>query len=301
MEREIYHIIDRISLLIIHGYEDGFLGYAGVKKKIKRILTTRIITKKGRKLILDFLCELEDGSLLNIEFQFTGPSKYDLDRFHDYNIHSGVEYDALCETLIVSFRSSKSGQKSRKIGKTKSLTPIILYLGDIDFEEILNKIEDKVNDNSPLTNSDEISMMLMSLLPKYKNKKEILERICEILKKEFLFDKTKINTFKAVIKLEIKNLLTKEEKDTFKGEIKMTPEAMEMLEKSFENLNEKYIQLEIEKVERESAKKIKEAEKKAEKAKKEGKKEVAKKLKAFHTPEEISKITGLTVATILKL
>ena len=38
---------------------------------------------------------------------------------------------------------------------------------------------------------------------------------------------------------------------------------------------------------------------------KEGKKEsqieIAKKLKEYHTPEEISKITGLTLATILKL
>lgn len=49
--------------------------------------------------------------------------------------------------------------------------------------------------------------MLMCLLPKYKNKKEILERICKLHKKENLFDITKIDTFKAVINMEIKNFI----------------------------------------------------------------------------------------------
>lgn len=303
MSREIYHVYDRILRLIIFAYLNEFLRYVGEKRSIKQILNAEFTTKKGRRLYLDFLCELEDGTLLNIEFQFKSQDKFDLDRFHDYNIHSQTEHDSLCETLIVSFRTSPSGQKSRKIGKTKSMHPLIFYLGDIDFEEILNTTEDKANNNIELTNNEEISLLLMCLLPKYKNKKEILGKICEILKKEYLFDKTKISTFKAVIKLEINNLMTDSEKKSFKGEIEMTPEAMELLTKSFEISEKKRAQLELEEVRRESLKEGKIEGKKE--GKKEGKietkKEIAKNLKAFHTPEEISKITGLSVAAILKL
>lgn len=71
MNREIHKIYDAILKLIILSYPDEFLSYLGVEKSIKQILHTEIITKKGRQLYLDFLCQLEDNTLLNIEFQFT--------------------------------------------------------------------------------------------------------------------------------------------------------------------------------------------------------------------------------------
>jgi hypothetical protein len=232
---------------------------------------------------------------LNIEFQFTGPDKYDLDRFYDYNIHSECEHDSRCETIVISFRTHRAGQKTRKIGKTKSIHPEIFYLGDIDFEKILNSIENKAKINLKLTNSEEISLMLMCLLPKYKNKKEILERICEVHKNQNLFDKTKINTFKAVIGLEIENFANEEKRKQLKGELNMTPEAEKMIEQALSEVSKKHLQIEKEELlqqGREEGKK---------EGKKEEKRETAKRLEGIYTPEEISKITGLTITTILKL
>ena len=71
----------------------------------------------------------------------------------------------------------------------------------------------------------------------------------------------------------------------------MTPELMELLMKYLEIGEKKRAQLELEEVRRESFKE----------GKKEAKEEIAKNLKAFYTPEEISKITGLSVAAIVKL
>ena len=272
-------------------YARQFLEYIGEKRKIKQILYTEFTTKKGRHLYLDFLCELEDGTLLNIEFQFTGPNKDDFERFYDYNIYSETEHDSRCESIVISFKSHNTGRKTRKIGKTKTMHPKIFYLGDIDFEKILNNIECKAIINLKLTNAEEISLLLMSLIPKYKNKKEMLERICKIHKKEYLFDKTKINTFKAIIELEIKNLLSEHEREKFKGEINMTPEAEEMINTALNQVRKKHMQLAKEEGIEEGI----------EKGIEEGKKEVAKKLKKLHSPEEISKITGLTQATIAKL
>lgn len=287
MKKEIHKIFDKILKLILIEYADEFLLYIGVDKAMKKILHTEITTKKGRTLYLDFLCELKDGTLLNIEFQITGPDGYDLDRFHDYNIHTQTLYDTICETIVISFKTSKSGQKTRRIGKTKSIHPIFIYLGDIDFEKILNTIENKAKNNIKLTNMDELSLMLMCLLPKYKNKKEILERIINLHKKEELFDKRKINTFKAVLKLEIENFVNDEERKKLKGELKMTPEAEEMITRAFYEVEMKHHQLELEEIRRD--------------AQNESKIEIAKKLKAYHTPKEIAKITGLTLKTIKDL
>ena len=75
----------------------------------------------------------------------------------------------------------------------------------------------------------------------------------------------------------------------------MTPEEEKILSQAITEAAEKSIQLQKEKIYKKGI----------EKGKKEGikeeKKEIAKKLKDILTPEEIHKITGLTMTTIMKL
>lgn len=288
MKRKIHTIYDIILKMIIMEYSNDFLKFIGIEKSIKKVLKTEFITKKGRKLYLDFLCELEDGTLLNIEFQFTDPDSEDLNRFYDYNIFSQTEYDELCETIIISFKTSMYGQKSHKIGKTKTIHPIFFYLGDVDFMKILNTIENKVENSINLTNIDEISLLLMCLVPKYKNKQEILEKICTITKNERLFNKTKTGIFKAVIGIEIENFVNEKSKqEKLLGELNMTPEQEEMMYEAIDQAVKKNIQLE--------------RERQYNSGKKDGIKEIAKKLKGEMAPEKIAKITGLTLSAVLKL
>lgn len=300
MKRKIHTIYDIILKMIIMEYSDEFLKFIGVKKSIKKILKTEFVTKKGRRLHLDFLCELIDGTLLNIEFQFTDPDGKDLNRFYDYNIFSQTEHNKLCETIIISFKTSMTGQKSHKIGKTKTMHPLFFYLGSIDFMKRLNNIENKIENNINLTNNDEISLMLMCLLPKFTNKQEILEKICTITKNETLLDKTKISILKAVIGLEIENFVNdKNKQKTLLGELNMTPESKKMMYKAIDQAIEKSIQLEREHQYNTGKKDgIKEGKIKGIK---EEKIEIAKKLKGKMAPEEIAKITGLTLTAVLKL
>ena len=79
----------------------------------------------------------------------------------------------------------------------------------------------------------------------------------------------------------------------------MTPKQKEMMIKALNEVNRKHLQIEKEELLEKGRKQgIKEGKKEG---KKESQIEIAKKLKEYHTPEEISKITGLTLATILKL
>ena len=83
----------------------------------------------------------------------------------------------------------------------------------------------------------------------------------------------------------------------------MTPEEEKILSQAMSEAAEKSIQLQKEKIFKEGKKEGIEKGKKEgiKEGKKEGKKEIAKKLKDILTPEEIQKITGLTITTILKL
>ena len=123
----------------------------------------------------------------------------------------------------------------------------------------------------------------MYLIPKYKNKTELLIEISDVLKNEKSFREEKLQIIKAIINLEIKNLIPKEEQKFFEGDENMNEELGEIMIQAAKEVNKKYEQRALEK------------------AKEEGLKEIAKKLKEMHTPEEISKITGLTLQTVLLL
>lgn len=133
--------------------------------------------------------------------------------------------------------------------------------------------------------------MLMCLVPKNQNKTEILTEICRMLKKEHLFDLEKIDTFKAVMSLEIENLITHEEREKLKRKIQMTPEAQEIMSQAISEVGRKYEYLEKQDLKN--------------KGKKEGKKEasesIAKNFKNILPDEEISKHSSLDLKTIRQL
>lgn len=295
MNREIHKIYDAIMRIIIIAYLPEFLKYIGEDGEIAEVLKGDITTLNGSTKYLDFLCRLKDGTLFNVEFQFPVAYSHDLKRFFKYNITVELKYGETAETIVFNFSTSLKGDSELSIGKSKDFHPNIFYLGDIDFEEELEKIHLKLNlaglekiinpeePNIQLTYTEELHIMLMSLPEKYKNKTIPLKEAVNLLKNQKLFHKEKIGIVRSVIQLEIDNLLPEDERNKFKGEVKMTSENQKIVKDAFDYMTKKY-----------------EAEA-FEEGKKEGIEEVAKKLKELHNPEEISKITGLSISTILLL
>lgn len=299
MARKIHKIYDAIMKIIILTYGIEFLKYINNEKPIVEILKTEITSLTGKTRVLDFLCRLEDETLYNIEFQFPVARLDDLKRFFDYNIIAQIRHDCLTETVIINFTKSNLGKKQTKIGITKRFQPVQIYLGDIDYDERLEKINNKEQTNQKLTSIEEIDLMLMSLIVDEKNKTRKLRNICKILKNEDIFEKNRLDVIKSIIKLEIDNLLTKDEEKRFKEEIKMTPEAEQIIKQAVSEVNRKYEILEREEL-------INEGKREGKRegileGKTEGIMQVARNLKEIHTPQEISKLTGLSVEEIEKL
>ncbi|MDO5860045.1 hypothetical protein [Methanobrevibacter sp.] len=196
MEREIHDIYDVILKIIATVYKNDFLRYIGIEHEIKKILNVELTTLIGRKLYLDFLCLLENDTLCHIEFQFRKANPDDLDRFFNYNITAQVRYQKLTDTILFNFTFKKSEEKTRRIGKSKSFHPKYFYLEEKDIEKTIQKINIKSKLKSELTSDEEITLMLLCLIPEWKNKAETLKKISKLLKNKNLFDETNLNTFK---------------------------------------------------------------------------------------------------------
>ena len=311
MVRKIHKIYDVILKIIILAYSVEFLKYIGEEREIVEILKTEISTLNGKTRFLDFLCRLEDDTLCHIEFQFPVVYSDDLERFFDYNIVAQIRYDGIVETIVFSFGNRNQGATEIMIGNSKGFHPKIFYLGDIDFEKELEKIikkanmeeSEKLNNNeqsyTKLTYEEELHLMLMSLAFKYEDKKALLAPIVELLKKEEIFHEEKIDTIRSIIQLEIDNLLSEDERKEFEGVIEMNDNTEAIIMQAISEVNRKYEQEALYEAEQRGKKE----------GKKEGikigieknKRDIAKKLKGLHPPEEISKITGLSLNTILLL
>ena len=130
-------------------------------------------------------------------------------------------------------------------------------------------------------------MLVMSLAPKYTNKSKLLKSVVGLLKNKSIFHEEKINIIQSLIQIEIDNFLNEGERKEFEGDIEMTSETEEIIMRVAREVCRKSEQQAIEDAEKRGWEK--------------GKEEVAKNLKGLLSPEEISKITGLTVSTILLL
>lgn len=301
MDREIHKIYDYIMKVIIIVYLNEFLMYIGDERKITEVLKTEIPTLNGKTRYLDFLCRLDDGSLCNIEFEFPVAYSDDLERFFDYNIVVQIDQGKITESIIINFTKSGVGNDEIKIGNSKSFHPKNVYLGDIDYIKELEKIKQKVNPNCSswenvnndkesniqLTYKEELHLLIMCLVPKYKNKTELLIEISDVLKNGKSFRKERLQIIREIIYLEIKNLIPEEDQKFFERDENMNDDLGEIMIQAAKEVNKKYEQIALEKAKEEG--------------KEEEKKEIARKLKEMHTPEEISKITGLTLQTILML
>ena len=143
------------------------------------------------------------------------------------------------ETTIFNFTKKINEEKPQEMGETKYFNPNQFYLGDVDFEEYIRKINIKVESNIQFSPFEEITLLLMSVNPEFDNKFGILQNISKILKKKNLFDETRFEFFQSVIELEIENFLTKEEQEEIEEEIKMTPKAMAVVTQAINEVNQK--------------------------------------------------------------
>lgn len=68
MDRDIHDIFDVILKIIAVVYGTIFLNYIGIEEEMEKILKVEFTTLAGKKVYLDFLCSLKNGTQHHIEF-----------------------------------------------------------------------------------------------------------------------------------------------------------------------------------------------------------------------------------------
>ena len=294
MKKEIYDIYKVILNLIATLWGMDFLKFIEFEGEIKEILKTEIITLNGKYYLLDFLCRLKDGTLLNIEFEFPKLKNNECPRLYEYNVVASVMNSGETKSLVFNF-TSKFDDIKCKIGNNVTFCPLTFYLGDVDFEKIFEKINAKISSDIQLTGEEEIALMMRCLVYGFEDKVSTLKYISNLLKKKHLFDKERYQYISAIIKLEIENLISQEESEQilkdYGGELHMTPKTEDLVTNAINYVNRKVY---------DSKKEEGRAEGRIE-GRAEATKKIALKLKKILTSKEISEITGLSIEEIGKL
>lgn len=137
--------------------------------------------------------------------------------------------------------------------------------------------------------------MLICVVPNFKNKLEMLQKISNLLERKELFDETKFEFLQAIIKLEIENLLSEDERNKIEEDIKMTPQAELTVKQIINEVNWKVLAKTEEKGMEIGM------EKGIEKGKENTMLEVAKRFKNQIDLKELSEFTGISIEEIQNL
>ena len=257
MARKVYKIYDIMLKLLVLIYGDYFLKFLNLDENIKQILNIEFTNIKGESFYLDFLCLLKNNELRHIEFQKKKPDSDDYTRFRKYAIAAEAYYGQNTRTLIVRYCKTKNEKKT--IGFKKGLILILdyFYLGGVDFEDVIEKINIKVatykksNVITKISPLEEISLLVMCLVDEVQDIKVNLKKIYDITQFGDLFDKERFHLFKFLLNLELENLISKGEIMELKQEfnkdlmedVVMSPQVIDEFKKAMQEIDEKEIQI----------------------------------------------------------
>ena len=313
MARKVYKIYDIMLKLLVLIYGDYFLKFLNLDEEIKQILNIEFTNIKGESLYLDFLCLLKNDNLRHIEFQKKKPDCDDYTRFRKYAIAAEAHYGQKTYTLIVRYCKTKNELETMDSEEGICVYFKYFYLGSVDFEDIIKKINIKVDTYKKsnviikITPLEEIALLVMCLVDEVQDIKGNFKKIYEITKYGDLFDYGRFNLFKNLLNLELNNLISEDEKMEIEKELNMdvtegvimTPQLMDDIKKAIQEIDEKEIKIIEEKARTQGITEgIQEG---IAQGKMEGMKETIIKLKNFHSVEEIAEMLDLEIDYVKKI
>jgi predicted transposase YdaD len=186
--------------------------------KVKRALPTGIVRIEMHDLEVDFLCELEDDTLLHLEFQSTYKDN-DVDRFMKYDSLIFDKYKKKIRTVVVYGPGIRQAIDEKNYGSILYKVENI-YVGKLDGDQALKKLLNKAESKIRLHEKDCAEIVLLPLMKFSVSKSDRVNDAIDIA--EFIEDthmKTKIMSMVLVI---ANKFLSDKEKQNIMGAMKMT-------------------------------------------------------------------------------
>lgn len=149
--------------------------------RIKPYKTTLEISKNNKQF-LDYVLEISENKLIDLEFHSTVLTLDHLGRYGTYKIYLRIDSKKLVYQCILCTADPISSKRQLNINENEKLEFYIVFTQEDDADEKIKILEDIINNNKKLTNTDiEIIYLTVALFMKSElSKSELLLKISEL-------------------------------------------------------------------------------------------------------------------------
>lgn len=155
---------DTLQKLSLISFAQVMLVMMGDERQVVGFYPTELIIPTFRKKFMDAVLELDDGTLLNIEFMTGNLVEKFLLRCAQYAINLRVISGRYVETKILSTGSRAQSKSMALISKIFHFKPEIYFYSEFDGLEKLINIKNKINNQEKLTLMDRYNLVFIPLM-----------------------------------------------------------------------------------------------------------------------------------------
>ena len=155
---------DTLQKLSLIAFAQAILLTMGDTRKVVGFYPTEMIIPTFRRRFMDGVFELEDGVLMNIEFQTGNLTEKFLLRCAQYAVNLRVISGKFVETNILSTGSRSKSKLKAFISKFFPFKPKIFFYSEFDGLEKLISIKNKIENGEKLTLQDHYNLIFIPLM-----------------------------------------------------------------------------------------------------------------------------------------
>lgn len=213
---------DAVLKLMMHYFKDELLPYLGIEGKAVGIAPTEVIHLELKKFLQDFNLVMEDGSWAHFEFQSTDEGVEGLKRFRIYEAITSYQNQVKVTTYVLFSGMIQNPRTEFTEGiNTYKIQPIIMK--KIVVEDLIEKLQKKLDGGGKVTKEDLIPFTLCSLLGGEMSQKDRIKKAFEFSKRaEADIDKEEIKKIEAVMYAMAEKFLNEMDVKEIREAVKMT-------------------------------------------------------------------------------
>ena len=160
------------------------LKYLHVNHDRAKPCKTTLEISKNNKQFLDYVLEISENKVIDLEFHSTVLTLDHLGRYGTYKIYLRIDSKKLVYQCILCTADPKLSKKQLCINENEELKLDIIFTQEDDADEKIKILEDIINNNRKLTNTDiEIMYLTVALFMNSElSKSELLLKIAKLTK-----------------------------------------------------------------------------------------------------------------------
>ena len=182
---------DTLQKLSLISFAQAILTVMGDTRHVVGFYPTELIIPTFRKRLMDGVLELDDGTLLNIEFQTGNLTEKFLLRCAQYAINLRVVSGKCVETRIFSTGKRTKSKTVAFISKFFLFKPMLFFYSEFDGLEKLINLKDKIKNKEKLTLMDRYNLVFIPLMGNVDRVKVAFE-VFEMANNRMLFNEDEL-------------------------------------------------------------------------------------------------------------